>query len=170
MRHEEWIALFNKIPEVMHDQVVLSLSTGIDVYIQRFLQLNDTCILLRGRLGGTDEGERVFLVPWPELKMIFFSRPVGDEFLFKVFGDLIGGVKQSFTAKKKPDAEVEQEEDEDEEPRPMPVRLPPTPAMTEAARPGSINVDDVKMRLLQPRKPPPRTETNKPGPGTRPTK
>ncbi|MFO0815425.1 MAG: hypothetical protein U0796_19590 [Gemmatales bacterium] len=169
MTRENWLALFNKIPEKMHDLVVLSLSTGIDVYIQRFLQFGDDSILLRGRLGGTDEGERIFLVPWDELRIIFFNRPVEDEALYQTFGELIGGVKKSMATKSKQQEEEEEQEQEDEEGRPEPVRLPPASlqALTEAASPRP-DVSSIRNRLLQPRKPPPNTQTNKPGPGSKP--
>src|SRR5687767_5025611 len=115
MQRDECIKLLNKVPETMLDQVVLSLSTGIDVYIQRLLQTGEEALLLRGRLGGSDEGERIFLVPWPEIKMLFFSRPVEDYTLFTIFGDLIGGVRKSLATQAKKEAE-----EHDEESRPMP--------------------------------------------------
>jgi hypothetical protein len=169
MTRENWLALFNRIPEHMHDLVVLSLSTGIDVYIQRFLQFGDDGILLRGRLGGTDEGERIFMVPWIEIKVIFFNRPVEDQILFNVFGELIGGVKKSLAGKSKDEEEREEMEREEEEAqRPEPVRLPPSyTAGSEAASPRP-DVSSIRNRLLQPRKPPPNTQTNKPGPGNKP--
>lgn len=159
MQRDDLISLLKKIPESLLDQVVFSLSTGIDVYTQRLLQFGDEALLIRGRLGGSDESERVFLVPWPEVKMIFFSRPVEDVVLFNIFGDLIGGVRKSLASQPKKD---EEEHDEDEH-RPMPVRLPAAPATpaAEPSRPG-VDVSEIRNKLLQPRKPPPRTETNKP--------
>jgi hypothetical protein len=162
MTREEWLGLFNKIPETMHDQVVLSISTGIDVCIQRFLQFTDQNLVVRGRLGGTDEGERIFLVPWPEIRLLYFSRPVGDELMFSMFGDLIGGVRKSMIAKKD-ERDIEEEEEHSVEP----MHLTPSYDHEEEvqAKPAGVNLEDVRQRLLQPRKPPPRTETNKPGPG-----
>lgn len=159
MQRDDLISLLKKIPESLLDQVVFSLSTGIDVYTQRLLQFGDEALLIRGRLGGSDESERVFLVPWPEVKMIFFSRPVEDVVLFNIFGDLIGGVRKSLASQPKKD---EEEHDEDEH-RPMPVRLPAAPVTpaAEPSRPG-VDVSEIRNKLLQPRKPPPRTETNKP--------
>jgi hypothetical protein len=157
MQREECVKLLSKVPDSMLDQVVLSLSTGIDVYVQRLLQTGEDALLVRGRLGGTDEGERVFLVPWPEIKMMFFSRPVEDQILFNIFGDLLGGVRKSLGATNT----KKEEEEQEEEYRPMPVRLPAAPATPEPSRAG-VDVSEVRNKLLQPRKPPPRTETNKP--------
>jgi hypothetical protein len=156
MQRDECIKLLNKVPETMLDQVVLSVSTGIDVYIQRLLQTGEEALLLRGRLGGSDEGERIFLIPWPEIKMLFFSRPVEDYVLFSIFGDLIGGVRKSLGAQTK-----KEDEEQDEEARPMPVRLPAPPTTPEPSK-ASVDVSEIRNKLLQPRKPPPRTETNKP--------
>jgi hypothetical protein len=162
MSRDEWIELFKKIPDSMHDQVILTLSTGIDVYIQRFLQWGDHNLLIRGRLGGTDEGERIFLVPWQELRLLLFSRPIGDEILFSVFGELIGGIRKSMMAKttqeEEEEEDMEEEEDELNDLRALSAAPVPSPK-------AGVDLDDVRMRLLQPRKPPPRTETNKPGPG-----
>jgi hypothetical protein len=154
MEREDWISLLKKVPDTLLDQVVLSLSTGIDVYTQRLLQFGDEALLLRGRLGGTDEAERIFMVPWTEIRMMFFSRPVEDQSLFNIFGDLLGGVRKSMVQAKKED------EDHDDERRPAPVRLP-APTATESPRPN-VDVSHIRDRLLQPRKQPPRTETNKP--------
>lgn len=174
MKRDHWVSLFQKLPETMHDQVVFSLSTGIDVYNQRFLVYADDYLLVRGRLGGTDEGERIFMVPWEELRMIFFSRPVEDEMLFKTFGDLIGGVRKSMGSKSKVDEEEQEEANEDEEDRnPVPVRLPAASvqALAEASAPkqaSGVNMSELRSRLLQPRKPPPNVRTNKPGTGNKP--
>lgn len=169
MQRENWVELFQKLPEPVHDQIVFSLSTGIDVYNQRFLQFGDEHLLIRGRLGGTDEAERIFMVPWSELKMIFFSRPLEDETLFKIFGDLIGGVRKSMGAQTK--KEQEEEEMEDEEASYDPVRLPAAAvqplAEASSPKPGA-NMSELRSKLLQPRKPPPNTNANKPGTGNKP--
>jgi len=175
MKRELWVELFQKLPDAMHDQVVFSLSTGIDVYNQRFLVYAEDYLLVRGRLGGTDESERIFMVPWEELKMIFFSRPVEDEMLFKTFGELIGGVRKSLGAKSKADEEEQEEIMEDEEEhRPEPVRLPAASvqALAEASAPkqgAGVNMSELRSRLLQPRKLPPKGQANKPGIGNKPT-
>ena len=173
MKREQWVSLFQKLPEPMHDQIVFSLSTGIDVYNQRFLVFGDDYLLVRGRLGGTDEAERIFMVPWEELKMIFFSRPVDDDMLFKTFGEIIGGVRKSMGSKSKQDEEEQMENEEDEENRPEPVRLPAASvqSLAEASAPkqnSEVNMSELRSRLLQPRKPPPKVQINKPGPGTKP--
>lgn len=169
MTREEWIEVFKKIPETMHDQIVLSVSTGIDVYVQRLLQVGEQNVLIRGRLGGTDEGERIFLVPWPELRVLFFSRPVGDEMMYGMFGELIGGIRKSAIRKKADEEEIEEEEEQEAEP----MHLTPSynqQEEEEMPKRGGVNLEDVRQRLLQPRKPPPRTETNKPGLSKPPSK
>lgn len=171
MTREDWISILQKLPENIHDQVVFSLSTGIDVYNQRFLQHGLESLLIRGRLGGSDEGERIFMIPWSEIKVLFFSRPVEDEILFRIFGDLIGGVRKSMAAKAKKQEEEESEEQEmEEEARPMPVRLPAASvqAIADASPKSGVSMDELRSRLLQQRRPPPNTATNKPGPGTKP--
>ncbi|HMO37295.1 MAG TPA: hypothetical protein PKA06_14750, partial [Gemmatales bacterium] len=59
----------------------------------------------------------------------------------------------------------------EEDSRPIPMRLPAATveAIDEVSTPKPApNIDLLKSRLLQQRKPPPNTHTNKPGPGTRP--
>jgi hypothetical protein len=176
MQRENWISIFEKIPETLHDQVVFSLSTGIDVYNQRFLQFGLESLLIRGRLGGTDEGSRIFMIPWEELKLVFFSRPLEDDVLVKVYGDIIGGVRKSMAtkARQQQEEEAEQEVEEEEEHRPQPVRLPaasfqmPTPDTSEAKQQPDLN--ELRSRLLNKRKPPPNAPTNKPGTYNKPSK
>lgn len=174
MKREQWVNIFQKLPESMHDQVAFSLSTGIDVFNQRFLLYGDEFLLIRGRLGGTDEAERIFMVPWDELRMIFFSRPIEDDILVKMFGEIIGGVRKSLGSKSKADEEEQDERmGDDEDHRPEPVRLPAASvqALAEASAPKQTgaNMSELRSRLLQARKPAPNVQTNKPGPGTKPT-
>lgn len=173
MKKEHWVNFFQKLPETMHDQVVFSLSTGIDVFNQRFLVYADEYLLIRGRLGGTDESERIFMVPWEELKMVFFSRPVEDEMLVKTFGEIIGGIKKSLGSKSKTEEEEQARMADEDERRPEPVRLPAASvqALAEASAPkqAPVNMSELRSRLLQPRKPPPNVQSNKPGPGTKPS-
>jgi hypothetical protein len=88
-----------------------------------------------------------------------------------MFGELIGGIRKSAMLKKADEEEIEEDEEQEPEPR----HLAPSYNQDEEEMPkrGGVNLEDVRQRLLQPRKPPPRTETNKPGlskPPAKPTK
>ena len=99
--------------------------------------------------------------------------PDREEQFFKMFGELIGGVRKSLSAKSKQQEEEEEDAiDEEERSRPEPVRLPAASvqALEDASAPKQtgVNMSELRSRLLQPRKPPPKTQVNKPGPGTKP--
>jgi hypothetical protein len=79
MTNADWILLFRRIPETDHVKVVITLITGVDVYVDAFYRFEDGFAVLRGRFGGsTDEG-RGFFVPYNEILCVRIDRVVKEE-------------------------------------------------------------------------------------------
>ncbi len=89
MQASDWIALFKKMPDEYQELMMLVTNTGVELAVQQFLRLDDTQLLLRGRLGGTTDANRIFLVPYDYLSFVYFVRPISNAKLTAVFGELI---------------------------------------------------------------------------------
>lgn len=154
MTGSDWKTLLEKVPPDFIDAIVLTLSTGMEIHTERILQLQDSHLLIRGRAGGTDEGELVFFSPWDEVKTLHFQRPLPDVIAFKLFGELIGGVKQDLGARaaaERAEKEKQKEEQAQAEPsnrpiqpsQPLPAGMPSNPGVEKlrsklfANRPGT---------------------------------
>jgi hypothetical protein len=86
MQGTSWITLFRRIPANLHDGLILSLTTGSEVVVQRFIKLDPDVMLLRGRMAGTQDSGRVVILPYSYLVAINFTRRIGDAEVETIFG------------------------------------------------------------------------------------
>lgn len=85
MTNADWVLLFRRIPETDHARVVITLITGVDLYIDAFYRLEEGFVVLKGRFGGsTDEG-RGFFVPYTEILCVRIDRVVKEEEIQEYF-------------------------------------------------------------------------------------
>lgn len=152
MQASEWTKLISSIPDDCWEGMFLELNTGMNLAVQRVMKYTDEYILLRGRVGGTDEEDRLFIVPYESLMMVMFTRSMDDEKIISIFGDIIGGVKR----KKEEDKDKEEGEvvpaDGKQKLKTDADKL--TEAFTAQAPPGGAQApgtSTLRERLLQPR-------------------
>jgi len=86
MQSDSWIALLRRIPANLHDGLILTLTTGSEVVVQRFVKLDPDVAILRGRMAGTQDNGRLVLLPYSNLIAINFTRRLSDEEVDNVFG------------------------------------------------------------------------------------
>ncbi len=86
MQSASWIALLRRIPANLHDGLVLTLTTGGEVVVQRFVKLDADVAILRGRMAGTQDNGRVVVLPYNNLIAINFTRRMSDAEVDTVFG------------------------------------------------------------------------------------
>jgi len=95
MTNADWVLLFRRIPETDHGRVVITLITGVDVYIDAFYRFEEGFVVLRGRFGGsTDEG-RGFFVPYDEILCVRIDRVVKEEELQEYFPEAPAAARKS---------------------------------------------------------------------------
>jgi hypothetical protein len=159
MQVADWVALFRKFPVEYQELLMLATNNGIELAVQQVLQLNDTFILIRGRLGGTTDMDRIFMVPYDYLSFVYFTRPVSNEKLRPVFGELLavgaGGVEavSHETLSEVPAVDVATEptgEDERDIPMIDPTTLQPQARPQQAVAPKSVAAS-LRERLLRSR-------------------
>jgi hypothetical protein len=86
MQSASWIALLRRIPANLHDGMILSLTTGSEVVVQRFVKLDADVAILRGRMAGTQDNGRLVILPYNNFIAINFTRRLSDEEVEAIFG------------------------------------------------------------------------------------
>ena len=148
----DWRKFFEELPASEHELVILSLKNGAEVAVQRVMKYMDTFMVLRGRLGGTEDAGHVFCLPYDQMEFVLFSRIQPDQTVVEMFGDIIGGVRLAFMIDPEEEARKKALTDaaaaaalaasEGEEPS-IDGALPAT------GRPVPANVSALRSRLLQ---------------------
>jgi hypothetical protein len=98
MHASAWIELVNRIPREDHECLVVGTAAGTEIALQNVLRIEEDYLLIRGRVSGTTDMGRVFILPYDRLTYLHFSRPVPDEKLIQMFGTLLVLEKQAPTA------------------------------------------------------------------------
>src|SRR5437764_4639583 len=86
MQGEAWIALFRRMPVNLHDGLILSLNTGAEVVIQKFVKLEPEYMILRGRMAGTQDNGRVVILPYSNIVTINVTRRLLEAEIEAIFG------------------------------------------------------------------------------------
>jgi hypothetical protein len=86
MRADLWKALLHRIPEEMLDNLVLATGQGTEINVQALLRMEEEVVILRGRIAGSNDTGKVFLLPYEHLDHIAFQRPLTDAQLEQAFG------------------------------------------------------------------------------------
>jgi hypothetical protein len=86
MQSEVWKALLRRVPPEQGDNLMLMTAQGTEINVQVVLQLDEDFVVVRGRIAGSNDGGRVFFLPYEHLDHIGFQRPVSDALLQAAFG------------------------------------------------------------------------------------
>jgi hypothetical protein len=92
----DWRKFFEDLPTSEHELAIVALANGDEVSIQRIMKYMDAFMVVRGRLGGTEDAGHVFCLPYDRIEFVFFSRIQPDQTVVEMFGDIIGGVRLAF--------------------------------------------------------------------------
>ena len=87
MQSAAWVQLLKLIPPDQQDNVNLVTTVEREISVQQFSQFADSYLVLRGRLGGTTDTDRVYVIPYDQLCYVGFIRPIKDEVLQRIFGE-----------------------------------------------------------------------------------
>jgi hypothetical protein len=87
MNNAAWMELFQLVPAHLRHKVMLMTRTGVELAVQEFLRLEETYILIRGRVAGTSDTGRVFFVPYEQVCYAGFSHQMKREEVEAIYGD-----------------------------------------------------------------------------------
>lgn len=123
MQLSEWVRLFTNAPPDAQSAMILGVANGSTVAVQEVVRIDPEYVVIRGRLGGTTDADRIFCLPYDQLTFFLFNKPLSDEDLSQAFGGEIKLRRDSLL-----DEEAERPPLEEEEPT-----IDEKPAETEPA-------------------------------------
>jgi hypothetical protein len=88
MQSLAWVALLRHIPIEQQSRFMLVTSHGAEIAIQSLVIIESECVVIKGRLSGTQDTGRIFFVPYANIDYFGFQQAVKDT----EFTDLFGGL------------------------------------------------------------------------------
>jgi hypothetical protein len=76
---EFWPTIFHSFRAEDHKFLVVSTSNGLEVAVQEILRVEEGLVMIRGRIAGTADSGRLFLLPFAQLSSVYVNRPVRME-------------------------------------------------------------------------------------------
>jgi hypothetical protein len=67
MQSTVWVQLLRHLPPEQHPNLLLVTKAGTEIAVQNILRLDHEFIALRGRLAGSADGHRLFVVPYAQI-------------------------------------------------------------------------------------------------------
>jgi hypothetical protein len=92
-----WIELVGKIPRDHHEVLLVGLGNGMEISLQSILRVEESHLMVRGRISGTTEMGRVFFIPYQQITYLHFTRHVEEGALIEMFGELMTAEKKAPT-------------------------------------------------------------------------
>jgi hypothetical protein len=86
MLEASWVTLIRRIPANLHDGLVLTLTTGAEVVVQRFVKLEAEYAILCGRMAGTQDNGRIVVLPYSNLVAVNVTRRLTEPETEAIFG------------------------------------------------------------------------------------
>jgi hypothetical protein len=145
MHTSAWIALIRQFPQSVHNNLTFITRIGREVSVQNIFRIEPDYIVVRGRLSGTTDEGRVFILPFDEMHALGFQKPMKEHEFEAVFNGL--DPKQAVDPKA---AETEQAAAASPEPQePPPKAAQPTPVPVSAPAEVKPAKPPSKVLLLQ---------------------
>lgn len=139
-----WSEILKRVPLEAQNCLLLGMSNGSEISVQDLLRIENTHVLLRGRVGGTTDSGRVFCIPFQQITYSCFTRTLPQPMLAQIFGELLRSLEDDGPLRDADEPELAPEE-------PSPESLPevealPAPMRIEPAAPSTIR-DRLRARL-----------------------
>lgn len=99
-----WIRLLRRIPPSQADNLAVATTAGAELSIQSILRLDEDFLVVRARLAGTSEAGRAFFIPYDQIDLVGFQKPVREEDVRALFDgpDAWPAAEQPFAAPPEP--------------------------------------------------------------------
>jgi hypothetical protein len=89
MREVSWATLLRHIPPEQQDGMMLITKAGTEITINNLLRIDREFVAFRGRLSGSQEGGRLFMVPYDNIDYLGTQKPIKDSDFQETFGNLV---------------------------------------------------------------------------------
>jgi hypothetical protein len=141
MQVEVWKALLRRIPAGQLDNLMLMTAQGTEINVQALLRMDEDYMVLRGRLAGSNDSGRTFVMPYAHLDHIGFQKPLTDAELQATF-DIV-------PAAAPPLPEMAAEPASPPPAPAAPAGPAPPPAPAPAAAPGLLGRLPTRSKIIQ---------------------
>src|SRR4051794_41872435 len=88
MQGSVWAALLRQIPADRVNQLVLVTTGGTEIALQGILRIEPEFLAFKGRLAGSQEGGRVFFLPYGHIDYLGIQREVKESEFEEMFAGL----------------------------------------------------------------------------------
>jgi hypothetical protein len=85
MQPADWKALLRRIPTEHHENLMVMTKAGSEFNLQNVVRVEEGFMLVRGRIAGSNDAGRIFLLSFAQIDHMGFQRPVGDDILNAIF-------------------------------------------------------------------------------------
>jgi hypothetical protein len=90
MQSSAWAALFRQIPPEQHDQFSVVTASGTEIALNSLLRIDHEFIAVKGRLSGSQDTGRIFLIPYSVIDYLGSMKPMAEAVFDEVFGRAVG--------------------------------------------------------------------------------
>jgi hypothetical protein len=87
MESSSWSALLQRLPLDQHEKLMMVTSGGTEMAIQRILFIQGDCLIIKGRLSGSQDTGRVFFIPYSHIDYLGFQTAVLESDIRNWFGE-----------------------------------------------------------------------------------
>jgi hypothetical protein len=85
MQPTDWKALVRRIPIEHHENLMVMTKSGSEFNLQNVVRVEESFMLVRGRIAGSNDAGRIFLLSFAQIDHMGFQRPLGDDILNAIF-------------------------------------------------------------------------------------
>jgi hypothetical protein len=85
MQSTAWAQLLRLFPSEQHNTLILMTSTGTEIAVQAILRIDHEFAALRGRVAGSTEANRLFVVPYAQIIYLGTSKEVQEVEILSLF-------------------------------------------------------------------------------------
>lgn len=141
-----WVDLIRRIPTKLHNALSFATVNGMEVMAQDIMRLEETFIVLRGRMAGSQDAGQIIVLPFDQVVNLALNKPLKDTEVQAIFGG--GNLPASASPEPASDAPV--------------ISETPSEELEEAPEEGGQSLSTATR--LPPNAPPPKPENPKPAP------
>ncbi len=140
MDNRGWIKLIEQIPTELQELLTLTTQGGVEISLQTVARVEEDHLVVRGRLSGTNDTDRIFMIPYDRIDYAGFQRTLAPATIGKIYGEVVPEAA-SVAAAPPPEPEPA--------PAPVVVEPPPPPPPPKTPTKPKIGKSELLKRIRQ---------------------
>ena len=87
MQESLWSTLLRRIPPAKHDILIVVTAAGVELMIKKIIRLDEDFVILRGRLAGSSDQNRIVILPYTQIDNVAFGVMLPEAEIQAIFGE-----------------------------------------------------------------------------------